>query len=117
MEGAGSEGADGGKRGNSGVSISLVLLAGSAAFHIFPYEGGKARPPELSGDKLAGFQETRVSGGFVVVTSLHNGVAEGGIRGNIDTVLVGQEAINMFPVGETGMEGRGNRTIHRLEAL
>ena len=71
------------------MGISLVLLAYPTAFDIFTHVGGQARPPEFSCDELAGFQIAGVTGSFMVVTTLEDGVAEGVVIGDVDTALVG----------------------------
>ena len=51
------------------MCVNLVLLAKGTAFDIAADEGGESGPPEFSGDQLSSFQETGVSGGFVIVAS------------------------------------------------
>ena len=68
-------------------------------------EGGKARPPEFSGDQLAGFKKTGVAGRLMIMESLENGTVEGVISGNIDMVLVGEDTGFDLPVSEAGTEG------------
>ena len=58
-----------------------------------------------------------MTGTFVVVTLLENGVAEGIVVGDIDTTLVGHDACFDLPVGEAGMEGERDVFIHGLEGL
>ena len=55
LERAGCRGANGGERWDSGMGISLVLLAGGTAFNVSADIGGEAGPPELHRDKLTGF--------------------------------------------------------------
>ena len=55
LEGAGCRGADGGEQGNSGVSVSFVLLALGAALDVFTDIGCEAEPPEFSCDELVSF--------------------------------------------------------------
>ena len=58
------------------MRVSLVLLAESAAFNIAADIGSEARPPKLSGDQLASFQEARMTGGFVIMAACEDGAAE-----------------------------------------
>ena len=58
------------------MGIGLVLLAGHAVLDVFTDVGRKARPPEFSCDKLAGFQVPRVAGGVVVMAMLENGMVK-----------------------------------------
>ena len=58
-----------------------------------------------------------MTGTFVVVASLKNGVAEGIVVGDIDAALIGQDACFNLPVGEAGPEGERDIIIHGLEGL
>ena len=58
-----------------------------------------------------------MTGTFVVVASLENGMAEGIIVGDIDTALIGQDACFDLPVGEAGTEGERDIIVHGLEGL
>ena len=89
LEGSEGGGANGGKWGNGRMGIGFVLLAGCTALNIFTNIGSKARPPKFSCDELASFQVARVASGFVVMAALEDGVTEGVVIGDIDTVLVG----------------------------
>ena len=55
LEGAGHRGVNGGERRNSRMGIGFVLLAGRTAFKVFTDIRGKAGPPEICCDELAGF--------------------------------------------------------------
>ena len=89
LERAGCGGANGGERWDGGVCIRLVLLAGRASFNVLADVGGEAGPPEFRCDELSSFEVTGVTGAFVVVRSLENGVAEGIVIRDIDTALIG----------------------------
>ena len=117
LERAGCGGANGGERWDGRVGIGLVLLAGGAAFNVFADVGGEAGPPEFQRDELSSFEVAGVTGAFVVVASLENGVAEGIVIGDIDTALIGQDARFDLPVGEAGTEGERNVIVHGLEGL
>ena len=89
LEGPGCGGANGGEWWNGRMRIRLVLLAGRAAFNVFADIGGEAGPPEFRCDELSSFEVAGVTGTFVVVASLDNGVAEGIVVGDIDVALIG----------------------------
>ena len=99
------------------MSIGFVLLAGGAAFYVFSDIGCEARPPEFSGDQLAGFKVPGVSRSFVVVTACEDGMTDGVIIRNIYAAFVGEDTGFMLPVREAGTEGEGNGSVHRLEGL
>ena len=117
LERAGCGGVNGGERRDGGVGICLVLLAGRAAFNVFVDVGGEAGPPEFRCDELSSFEVAGVTGTFVVVTSLENGVAEGIVVWDIDMSLIGQDAHFDLPVGEAGTEGERDIIVHGLEGL
>ena len=117
LERAGRKGANGGEQRDGGMGISLVLLAGCTAFDVFTDVGGKAGPPEFCHDKLSGFQVARVTSTFAVMATLENSVTEGVVIGDIDAVLIGQDACFNLPVGEAGTEGKRDVFIHGLEGL
>ena len=71
------------------MCVCLVLLANCTTFNVFLDIGGRARPLELSSNKLAGFQVTRVADGFVIMAMLEDGVVKGFIIGDIDPTLIG----------------------------
>ena len=99
------------------MCISFVLLAKSTAFNIAPDIGSEARPPELSGDQLAGFQEAGMSRGFVIMAALEDGTAEGVVRRDIDATLVSKDAGFDLPVSEPGAKGKRDVLVHGLESL
>ena len=82
-------GANGGKWGNSRVSISLVLLASCATFDVFVNIGGQARPPKFSCNELMGFEVPGVTSSFVIEAALEDRVVKGVVIGDVDTALVG----------------------------
>ena len=49
------------------MCVSLVLLAGGAAFYIFSNVLGHSGPPVFCRDELASFQVAGVAGGQVVM--------------------------------------------------
>ena len=117
LEGAGGGGANRSEWRDGGVGICLVLLAGRAALNVFADVGGEAGPPEFCCDELMSFEVAGVTGTFVVVTPLENGVAEETIVGDVDTTLIGQDACFDLPVGEAGTEGERDVLVHGLEGL
>jgi len=117
LEGARGGGLDWGNGRYGGVCIGFVLLAGGAAFYIFSDIGREARPPELSGDQLAGFKVPGVSCSFMVVTACEDGVMDGAIIRDVYVAFVSEDSSLMLPVREAGAESEGDRTIHRLESL
>ena len=94
------------------MCVGFVLLANGATIGIFVYKGSEARPPESRGNQLTGFQIARMTSSSVVMALGENGFLKGGIRGHIDTALVGEDSLSVLPVGETGVKGWRNGSIH-----
>ena len=99
------------------MCVSLVLLAKSTAFDVAADIGSEAGPPEFCGDQLASFQEAGVTGGFVVVTPLEDGAAEGVVRGDVDAAFVRKDACLDLPVGQARAKRQRNVLVHGLESL
>ena len=87
------------------MCVRLVLLACGTAFDIFAYKLRETRPPKFSSHELAGFEITRMTGGFMVVAACEDGATEGILWGNIDTTFVGQDVVIKLPVQEVRPEG------------
>ena len=92
-EGKRRGGGDGCGRRSSGMCVCFVLLTGRAASNEGTNIRSEAWPPELGGDQLASFEEARVASSGVVVTVVE--IASGR---DIDTTLIGEDAIRMLPV-------------------
>ena len=88
-----------------GMCVGFVLLACSAVLDITADKRSKAWPPELSGDQLAGFKETRVSGGFVIMAVFQDGTAKSVIGGDVNMAFVGENSGFNLPVSEPRAEG------------
>ena len=86
------------------MGIGFCLLACAAALDIFAYKLCKTRPPIVGSHELAGFQESRVSRGGVIVVLCNNGASEIIGGGNIHATLVGEEIVAHLKVGEAGLE-------------
>ena len=99
------------------MGVGLVLLACRTAFDIAVDKGGEARPPELSSNKLVGFKEARVSGGFMIMAAGKDGSAKGVIGRNINAALIGEDFCLHLPVSKAGVEREGNILVHRLKCL
>ena len=112
--GGGGDGCGG--RG-SGMCVRLVLLTGCAASNEGANIRGEAWPPELGGNQLASLEEAGVASSGVIMTAAENITAEIASRRDIDTALMGEDAIRMLPVREMGTESRGNRATHGLKGL
>ena len=96
------------ERGNGGVHVGFVLLVCGTAFDVLAYKLCKTWPPEFGGNELAGFEITRMTGGLVVIAMSDDGVMEEIIWGNVDTALVQEDVVVVFPVRETRPEGSRN---------
>ena len=66
---------------------------------------------------MASFQEAGVSSSGMVMAAMKDIATEVSSRGNVNTTFIGEYSIGMLPIGETGAEGGGNRTIHGLKSL
>ena len=58
-----------------------------------------------------------MTGCFMVMALDEDGLSKGGIRGYIDTTLVGENPFSILPVKQARAESRGNGSTHRLECL
>jgi len=58
-----------------------------------------------------------VSGSFMVVTLCEDGMTDGVIIRDIYSAFIGEDTGFVLPVREVRTEGKGNRSIHRLEGL
>jgi len=99
------------------MCVRFVLLASGTAFDVFVDIGSETRPPKLGSNWLMGFEVSGVSGSFMVVALCKDGMVDGVIIRDVDLALVGKDSSFMLPVGEAGVEGKGDGTIHRLEGL
>ena len=82
------------------MGIDLVLLARGTAVDKTVNIRGEARPPKLRGNKLASFENSRMtSSGMVMVTS-NDRVVQVSIGRDIDAALVSQDASIIVPVRE-----------------
>ena len=117
LKGAGAGGWDGEKWGSRRMGIDLVLLAGGASVDITVNIRGEAQPPKLRGNKLASFENARMtSSGMVMVTS-NDRVAQVSISRDIDVALVRQDASVVVPVGKAGTESSGGFTRGSMEGI
>ena len=80
------------------------MLAYSIAFNILPYKLYKTRPSELGSDKLVGLEITGVTGGLMVMATDEYRTAEGGIREDINAILVYQNSVDKLLVRKTSLE-------------
>ena len=101
MKGASGGGDDGGQWGVRGVCVCLVLLASCTARNVLADKGGKSGPPKLGCNELVGLENTRVTCCGMVMVSGDNRAAEGGVGGDIDTILEGQDTSIILPIRET----------------
>ena len=104
-------------RGNSGMCVCFVLLASHATLYVLTGVRGHARPPEFSGNELAGFQISGVASSLMVMTVLEDGVVKGFIVWDVNVTLVSQDTSFDLPVRKAGVEGEGSVFVHRLECL
>ena len=99
------------------MCIGFALLADCASLDIFLYEGCKTGPPEFGSNQLTGFQVSRVTCCVVVMATAENDLSERGVRRNVDTIFVCENAFGVLPIGETRAKSRGNGAIYRLQGL
>ena len=111
LERAGRGGRDGDKWRGHRVGVYLVLLANCTTFNILADEGSKSRPPKLSGDKLMGFQDARVSSSRVIMVFGDSQSTQVRLFGDIDTTLVGQDTPFVCPVNQLRLEWQGVTTV------
>ena len=91
LEGTRCGGLDGRKWQYSGEHVGLVLLACDTPFYILADISGQVRPPEFGCHKLPGFEEARMSSGFMVIMMavVEDEVVEGVIGRVVNTASVG----------------------------
>ena len=80
------------------MCVGFVLLANCTSLDIFAYKRCKARPPELRGDKLAGFKVTWVASSLMIVAMNKDGPLKRGVGGNVNMSFVGEDALSILPV-------------------
>ena len=83
---------------NGGMCVGFVLLANRTSLDIFENKRGKARPPELGGNKLVGFKVTRVASSLMIIAMNKDGLSKRGVRGNVNMSFVGEDALSILPV-------------------
>ena len=117
LKGAGAGGWNG-EQGRSGwMCVDLVLLARGTTTDIALNIRGEAWPPKLRGNKLASFENTRVTCCGVVMMASNNRMAKIGIGWDINTALVSQNASIIVPVREAQAEGSGNFIRESVEGV
>ena len=99
------------------MGIGFRLLARAATLNVFAYKLRKTRPPIVGGHELAGFQESRMSRGGVIVVLCDNGASEIIGGGNIHATLVSEEIVVHLKVGEAGSEMGGDIVMEGLQVL
>ena len=117
LEGAGAGGWNGEKWGPGRMGVHLVLLARGTAADVTLNVRGKARPPKLRGNKLASFEDTRVASSGVVMVAGHDSVAQASVCGDINMVLVSQDASVVMPVRKAGAESGWGSTWESMEGV
>ena len=117
LKGAGAGGWNGEKWGSRQVGIGFVLLAQGTSTDITADVRGETWLPKLRGNKLASFENTRMTSSGVVMVSSNNRVAQVSICRDIDLALVSQDASVIVPVGEAGMESSGNCARESMESV
>ena len=80
------------------MHVGFVLLASHTSLYVFVYERCEAGPPKFRGNKLAGFKVTCVASSFMIVAANKDGLSKRGIGGNVNTSLVGENALGILPV-------------------
>lgn len=83
------------------MCVHLGLLAGTTTFDIPADKVGKAWLPKFHGDQLVSFQETRMSGGGMIMVLGDNRAVEIKIFRDIDVSLEGEDAGIILLVGES----------------
>ena len=117
LEGAGARGWNGKEQGTRQVCIDFILLTRGTPTDILTDKGCKAQPPEFQGNKLASFENTRMTSRRVVMVAGNDRVAEIGISRNIDTVLKSQDTGIVMPVGEARAKFRRGFTGESMEGI
>ena len=105
---AGARGGNRDKGWGGGMGIGFCLLAHATALDVFVYKLCKTWPPIVGGHELAGFQESRMSRGGVIMVLCDNGASEIVGGGDIHATLVSEEIVVHLKVGEAGSEMGGD---------
>ena len=97
LKGAGAGGQDGKQWGSRWMGIVLVLLAGGTSADITVNVRGEAWPPKLRGNKLASFENPRMTSSGM---ASNDRVVQVSISRDVDMALISQDASVIVPVGE-----------------
>ena len=117
LEGAGAGGRNREERGARRMGVDLILLARGTPADITADVRGEARPPKLRGNKLASFEDTGVASSGVVMVVSYDSVAQASVSGDIDTVLISQDASVVMPIRKVGAEGGRGSTRESIEGI
>ena len=99
------------------MGVNFVLLARRTAADITANVRGEAGPPKLGGNQLASFENARMACHGMIMVPCHNGVAQVSIGGDIDAVLVSQNASVVVPVRKAGAESSRDSTREGMEGV
>ena len=117
LEGAGAGGRNGLEWGSGRMGVDLVLLARCASADITADVRGEAWPPKLRGDQLASFENARMASSGMIMMPCHDRAAQVSICGDIDAVLVSQNASVVMPVRKVGVESSRDSTWESMEGV
>ena len=53
----------------------------------------------------------------MVMAMSKDGLAERGVRGNVNMSLVCEDSFSILPIRQMKVEGWGNQSVHRLQCL
>ena len=88
------------ERGSGQMGVHLVLLARGTAADVTANVRGKARPPKFRGNKLASFENSRMTSSGMVMVASNDRVVQVSISRDIDVALVSQDTSIIVPVRE-----------------
>ena len=115
LEGVGTRGQNRKKRRMRRMGVHFVLLARSTPTDIIANKGCKAWPPKFRSNKLASFENTRVTGGEVVMVADDDGKAK--VGGNVDVALISQNTGVIMPIGKVGAEFGRNFSAECIKGI
>ena len=117
LKGAGARGWNGQKWGLRWMGIDLILLAGGTPVNITVDIRGEAWPPKFRGNKLASFENARVTHSGMIMVTGNDRVVKGSIGRDIDAALVSQDASIVAPVREVGTKCSWNFARESVEGV
>ena len=99
------------------MCINLVLLTSDTTSDILADEGCESWPPEFRGNKLASFEDTRVTGRRMIMVMGDNFTMKVSVSRNIDMTLICQNTCIVMLIREVGAKFGGEFTRKSMKGI